>query len=125
MPDEEALSEEELLTDAGGETEEIESFVTDFMDEAEDEPDAAEAAADSVGVPEFDATEAELPEAVDAGADEDDDGEVSVFAYTRAPARSAEDEEEFDRDNIKAAVMRLRKEERTPEQPMSEWDDDE
>jgi len=125
MPDEEALSEEELLTDAGGETEEIESFVTDFMDEAEDEPNSAEAAEDSVEVPEIDETQAGLAEDFEADAEEEDDGEVSVFAYTRAPARSAADEEDFDRDNIKAAVMRLRKEERTPEQPMSEWDDDE
>jgi segregation and condensation protein B len=57
--------------------------------------------------------------------DEEEGEGISVFAYTRAPARSAEDEEEFDRDDIKAAVMRLRKEERTPDQPMSEWGDDE
>jgi len=58
--------------------------------------------------------------------EDDDDGEgISVFAYTRAPVRSAEDEDEFDRDDIKAAVMRLRKEERTPEQPISKWRDDE
>lgn len=101
------------------------SFVTDFMDEVEDEAEASDAVADPVEAPETDETEAELPEAFEADAEEDDEGEVSVFAYTRAPARFAEDEEEFDRDNIKAAVMRLRKEERTPEQPMSEWDDDE
>jgi segregation and condensation protein B len=102
MPDEEALSEEDLLTDAGGDTEEIESFVTDFMDEAPEEDEAV----------------------VSDEVDEDDEG-ISVFAYTRAPVRPAEEEDEFDRDNIKAAVMRLRGEERKPEQPMSEWGEDE
>lgn len=117
MPDEEALSEEELLIDAGGDTEEIESFVTDFMDEMPEAADAADA----------EATEADIPVAEEAAEDEDqdDDGEVSVFAYTRAPVRSSEDEEAFDQDAVKAAVMRLRKEERTPDQPMSEWGEDE
>lgn len=117
MPDEEALSEEELLIDAGGDTEEIESFVTDFMDEMPEAADAADA----------EATEADIPVAEEAADDEDqdDDGEVSVFAYTRAPVRSSEDEEAFDQDAVKAAVMRLRKEERTPDQPMSEWGEDE
>ena len=123
MPDEEALSEEELLVEAGGETEEIESFVTDFMDDETDgedvavdtEPDDAEPVEPAPGV----------SEAVEADEEGDDDEGISVFAYTRAPVRSAEDEDEFDRDDIKAAVMRLRKEERTPEQPISEWRDDE
>ena len=118
MPDEEALSEEELLVDAGGDTEEIESFVTDFMDDAPDEDDMdADAEVEAEPPPEDNVEEAEAGE-------EEDDG-ISVFAYTRAPVRSADDEEEFDRDDIKAAVMRLRKEERTPEQPMSEWTEDE
>lgn len=118
MPDEEALSEEELLVDAGGDTEEIESFVTDFMDDAPDEDDMdADAEVEAEPAPEDNVEEAEAGE-------EEDDG-ISVFAYTRAPVRSADDEEEFDRDDIKAAVMRLRKEERTPEQPMSEWTEDE
>ncbi|WP_241765366.1 SMC-Scp complex subunit ScpB [Hyphomonas adhaerens] len=118
MPDEEALSEEELLVDAGGDTEEIESFVTDFMDDAPDEDDMdADAEVEAEPAPEDKVEEAEAGE-------EEDDG-ISVFAYTRAPVRSADDEEEFDRDDIKAAVMRLRKEERTPEQPMSEWTEDE
>ena len=43
MPDEEALTEEELLVDAGGDSEEIESFVTDFMDETPEEEVEAEA----------------------------------------------------------------------------------
>ena len=124
MPDEEALSEEELLVDAGGDTEEIESFVTDFMDDAADEQSEVEADAEIVSddTPETeDVSAAEEPVAED----DEDEGEVSVFSYTRAPARSAEDEEEFDRDSVKAAVMRLRKEERTPEQPMSDWSEDE
>ncbi len=119
MPDEEALSEEELLVDAGGDTEEIESFVTDFMDDAPEEDDADAAS-------EFE-TEAEpAPEGTvdEAEVDEEEDDGISVFAYTRAPVRSADDEIEFDRDDIKAAVMRLRKEERTPEKPMSEWNED-
>ncbi|WP_233350875.1 SMC-Scp complex subunit ScpB [Hyphomonas sp. ND6WE1B] len=119
MPDEEALSEEELLVDAGGDTEEIESFVTDFMDDGRDEEEV-EAEADAE-------TEAEsFPEkpVEDVKADEQEDDGISVFAYTRAPVRTAEDQDEFDRDDIKAAVMRLRKEERTPEQPISEWNED-
>lgn len=117
MPDEEALSEEELLVDAGGDTEEIESFVTDFMDDA---PDEEEVEAD------VDAETELSPEDIldDIEADEEEDDGISVFAYTRAPVRSVEDEKEFDRDDIKAAVMRLRKEERTPEQPISEWSED-
>jgi len=112
MPDEEALSEEELLVDAGGDSEEIESFVTDFMDEDEDPEDVrADVEADEVSVDEV------------ATDDTEDDGEVSVFSYTRAPVRSVEDEQEFDRDTVKAAVVRLSKEERTPDRPMSDWDD--
>jgi segregation and condensation protein B len=118
MPDEEALSEEDLLTDAGGDTEEIESFVTDFMDEAPEEDAEPEAETYAEDVPEED--EAVVSDEVD----EDDEG-ISVFAYTRAPVRAVEEEDEFDRDNIKAAVMRLRGEERKPEQPMSEWGEDE
>jgi segregation and condensation protein B len=118
MPDEEALSEEELLVDAGGDTEEIESFVTDFMDDAPDEEEA-EAEAEIAPAPEG------IVDDVDADVDDEEDEGISVFAYTRAPVRSVADEEEFDRDDIKAAVMRLRKEERTPEQPISEWNDDE
>lgn len=114
MPDEEALSEEELLVDAGGDTEEIESFVTDFMDDA---PDVEEAEAEAEIAP--------APEGIVDDVDDEEDEGISVFAYTRAPVRSVADEEEFDRDDIKAAVMRLRKEERTPEQPISEWNDDE
>jgi len=117
MPDEEALSEEELLIDAGGDTEEIESFVTDFMDEMPEPADVIEA----------EDAAADAPVAEYASDDEDDepDGEVTVFAYTRAPVRNAEEEEAFDQDAVKAAVMRLRKEERTPDQPMSEWGEDE
>ncbi len=118
MPDEEALSEEELLVDAGGDTEEIESFVTDFMDDAPDEEEA-EADAETLPAPE------DIVDDVNADTDDEEDEGISVFAYTRAPVRSVADEEEFDRDDIKAAVMRLRKEERTPEQPISEWNDDE
>lgn len=117
MPDEEALSEEELLDDAGGDTEEIESFVTDFMD---DEPESAEAPA-PVGEP-VDMEDAATVEEVEAEGDEET--EVSVFSYTRAPVRTAEEQDEFDRDSIKAAVMKLRHEERTPERPMFDWDED-
>ncbi len=119
MPDEEALSEEELLVDAGGDTEEIESFVTDFMDDGRDEEEV-EAEADA------EAEAESFPEkpVEDVKADEQEDDGISVFAYTRAPVRTAEDQVEFDRDDIKAAVMRLRKEERTPEQPISEWNED-
>ncbi|MCA8905586.1 MAG: SMC-Scp complex subunit ScpB [Hyphomonas sp.] len=114
MPDEEALSEEELLVDAGGDSEEIESFVTDFMDEEEEADDAPSGAEAKMEADSTDNTDDD---------EKEDHGEVSVFSYTRAPVRSAEDEREFDRDTVKAAVVRLSREERTPDQPMSDWDD--
>ncbi|MBD3771626.1 MAG: SMC-Scp complex subunit ScpB [Rhodobacterales bacterium] len=131
MPDEEALSEEELseeelLVDAGGDTDEIESFVTDFMDDAAEEESSSEVPEMDDPVAEGFAEDAAPEERVAESSEDEEEGEgISVFAYTRAPARSAEDEKEFDRDDIKAAVMRLRKEERTPDQPISEWGDDE
>jgi segregation and condensation protein B len=89
--------------------------VTDFMDDRPDEEEV-EAEAEAESYPEEPVEDVE--------ADEHEDDGISVFAYTRAPVRTAEEQEDFDRDDIKAAVMRLRKEERTPEQPISEWNED-
>ena len=115
MPDEEALTEDDILINDLGELADTESFVTDFVTEEEgpaEEGPAAEEVASS---------------ASDAS-DEDEfeeDGAVSVFAYTRAPERTQEEVDEFDGADIKAAVMRLRKETRVPQQPMDTWRDDE
>ena len=121
MPDEEALNEEGLLVDAGGDSEEIESFVTDFMDDIPEDEAEVHTEPNPADVPEAD----EAIASDDIEADEEEDDGISVFAYTRAPVRPAEADDEFDRDSVKAAVMRLRGEERTPEQPMSEWDENE
>jgi len=102
MPDEEALSEEDMLIDELGNIEDVEAFVTDFMGE-----DAAIA-----------------PPAEEVSEDEGGDGGLSVFAYTRE-AGSAEDPEAFDQDSVKAAVLKLRRETRMPQQPMRTWRDDE
>ncbi|MFN3609727.1 MAG: SMC-Scp complex subunit ScpB [Hyphomonas sp.] len=119
MPDEEALTEDDILINDLGELADTESFVMDFVsDEEEGEDDA---------IPEAPQTE-EVSVAEPEAAEEDefeDDGAVSVFAYTRAPERTKEETDEFDGADIKAAVMRLRKETRVPQQPMDSWRDDE
>lgn len=115
MPDEEALTEDDVLINDLGELADTESFVTDFVTEEE------------VAAEEGPVTEEVSPSASDAS-DEDEfeeDGAVSVFAYTRAPERRQEEVDEFDGADIKAAVMRLRKETRVPQQPMDTWRDDE
>ncbi|MGE6708722.1 SMC-Scp complex subunit ScpB [Hyphomonas sp. NPDC076881] len=115
MPDEEALTEDDVLINDLGELADTESFVTDFVTEEE------------VAAEEGPVAEEVSPSASEA-ADEDEfeeDGAVSVFAYTRAPERTQEEVDEFDGADIKAAVMRLRKETRVPQQPMDTWRDDE
>lgn len=115
MPDEEALTEDDVLINDLGELADTESFVTDYvMEEGEAEEDAPSAE--------------EPAEVAPMAAEEDEfeeDGAVSVFAYTRAPDRKPEEFDEFDGADIKAAVMRLRKETRVPQQPMDTWRDDE
>jgi segregation and condensation protein B len=109
MPDEEALSEDDTLIDDLGSLEDVEAFVTDFMQDEAVAP-AAEAAV----------------AANDDDGDEDEDaGVVSVFAYTRPAPKAMEDPEAFDRDAVKAAVLKLRNETRVPQQPMHTWRDDE
>lgn len=115
MPDEEALTEDDVLINDLGELADTDTFVTDFVTEEDeagrDTPDTEES---STSTPET------------AGEDEfEEDGAVSVFAYTRAPDRKPEEFDEFDGADIKAAVMRLRKETRVPQQPMDTWRDDE
>ena len=67
-----------------------------------------------------------IENASDDDSDEDDEteGGLSVFAYTRAPKPEA-DPEAFDREAIQAAVRKLRGETRLPQQPMHTWRDDE
>lgn len=122
MPDEEALTEDDVLINDLGELAETESFVTDFVmeEEGEEGDDPVDGGAEEVLAAD---EPAEHPAEVE---DEfEDDGAVSVFAYTRAPERTQEEEDEFDGADIKAAVMRLRKETRVPQQPMDTWRDDE
>jgi segregation and condensation protein B len=110
MPDEEALSEEDMLIGDLGSIEDVEAFVTDFMGD-----DAVAAPAE------------EVPAATAAQDEEDEEeteGGLSVFAYTRAP-KPEEDPEAFDREAIQAAVRKLRNESRMPQQPMHTWRDDE
>jgi segregation and condensation protein B len=108
MPDEEALSEDDTLIDDLGSLEDVEAFVTDFMEE------------------EVVAAPANMAEAkVDEDDDDDDDGAVSVFAYTRPAPKPMEAPDAFDRDAVQAAVRKLRNETRMPQQPMHTWRDDE
>ncbi len=113
MPDEEALSEDDTLVNDLGDYEDVEAFMTDFMDEPlpaaqTEEQVAAISAADIANDIESDG----------------DDGAVSVFAYTRAPQRTPEEEDAFDRAAVKAAVIRLRQQTRAPQQPMGAWGED-
>ncbi|MFN7163806.1 MAG: SMC-Scp complex subunit ScpB [Hyphomonas sp.] len=108
MPDEEALSEEDTLINDLGSFEDVEAFVTDFMGDETIAPPAEH-----------------VTEAADAEEEDDEaEGGLSVFAYTRAPKPEA-DPEAFDRDAVQAAVRKLRAETRMPQQPMHTWRDDE
>ncbi|WP_291046242.1 SMC-Scp complex subunit ScpB [Hyphomonas sp.] len=110
MPDEEALSEEDMLIGELGNVEDVEAFVTDFMGDEAIAPVTEQAAA--------------APVADDGDDEEETEGGLSVFAYTRAPKPEA-DPEAFDREAIQAAVRKLRGETRMPQQPMHTWRDDE
>lgn len=125
MPDEEALNGGEIPEDDPAEMAETESFVTDFMDDVEDDDAPDETVNEETGLAEA-GPGGELSEP-EAGMDDDEDDEdaVSVFAYTRAPERTEADEEEFDSGDVKAAVIQLASQPRVPEQPMDQWDDDE
>lgn len=185
MPDEEALNDEDTLIDDMSDSEEIESFVTDYMDEDE-ESDVAEAeeptsdlTSDSRGNPDlaldadpedadwaptafnpylsddeeddvvetdpsveedaiesapttFDVEEEFVPDQ-DEIADDADEGTVSVFSYTRDTEDADDDDTDDDADeetayapgSVKAAILRMRAQQRTPQQPMGSWDEDE
>jgi segregation and condensation protein B len=110
MPDEEALSEEDMLIGELGNVEDVEAFVTDFMGDEAIAPVTEQAAA--------------APVADDGDDEEETEGGLSVFAYTRAP-KPESDPEAFDREAIQAAVRKLRGETRMPQQPMHTWRDDE
>ena len=119
MPDEEALNGEEAPEAESPEIAETESFVTDFMEEGDDEDSETD---EGVSL-----EMASSDNGIDAQADLDgeDDASVSVFSYTRAPERAQSDVDEFDSGDVKAAVIQLAKQPRIPEQPMEPWDDDE
>lgn len=124
MPDEEALTEDDILINDLAELEDVESFVTDFVTDEADAPEEVSSEHQMADEPVGELTE-ESPVPAEDEDEFDDDGAVSVFAYTRAPERTQEEADEFDGADIKAAVMRLRKETRVPQQPMDSWRDDE
>lgn len=125
MPDEEALTEDDILINDLAELEDVESFVTDFVSDEDSVSDDTEAESLGADEPEAGMAVSDAPAAADDIEEFDDDGAVSVFAYTRAPERTQDEVDEFDGADIKAAVMRLRKETRVPQQPMDTWRDDE
>ena len=114
MPDEEAISEEEMLVDDAGEVEETEAFVTDFLQDENEERSSASSPAE-------DTAQAE-PETIP---EVDEEDVVSVFSYTRAPERDAADDAAFHSGAIQAAVIRLADQPREPGQTMESRDDDE
>ena len=127
MPDEEALNEEDVLIQDASDVEAIDAFVTDYMDEEDETETEAEAASEAI----IESIPADIAEDTLAVADAQDDGDeaddsaVSVFAYLKPRPRAAEDEDEFDRARVKAAVVQLAATPREPERPMTDWDDEE
>ncbi|MEX1252083.1 MAG: SMC-Scp complex subunit ScpB [Hyphomonas sp.] len=111
MPDEEALSEEDTLISDLGNIEDVEAFVTDFMGDETTPPSAGQPAA-------------AIAETDEEGGEDDPEGGLSVFAYTRAPKPEA-DPEAFGRDAVQAAVRKMRNESRMAQQPMHTWREDE
>lgn len=128
MPDEEALNEEDILIDDRHEADGVDAFVTDYMD-LEDE--AEPALAQEAEVPDT-ATSEEAETTLEAGVsveeiddDESEDTSVSVFSYMKPRPHAPEEDEDFDRAAVKAAVIQLASNPREPERPMSDWDDEE
>jgi len=128
MPDEEALNEEDILIDDRQEADGVDAFVTDYMD-LEDE--AEPASAHKSEAPDMASSE-EAETALEAGVsveesdeDESEDTSVSVFSYMKPRPHAPEEDEDFDRAAVKAAVIQLASHPREPERPMSDWDDEE
>jgi segregation and condensation protein B len=116
MPDEVALNEEDVLIQDSADAESVEAFVTDYMDEEEVDLTSAPVATQSHSVEES---------TNDTEDSDGDDSAVSVFAYLKPRQRPAEDEDDFDRASVKAAVIQLAATPREPERPMTDWDDEE
>ncbi|WP_439620005.1 SMC-Scp complex subunit ScpB [Hyphomonas sp.] len=133
MPDEEALNDEDVLIQDSADVEAVDAFVTDYMDEEDDGETGSDASAgmnidDEVDEePEASAqqSESDAGDSAEAEAIEDDSSGVSVFAYLKPRPRAAEDDDEFDRASVKAAVIQLASSPREPERPMTDWDDEE
>lgn len=122
MPDEEALSDDDTLINDLAEYEDVEAFVTDFMDEPGPAAAAAEEPASEVEtVVSASSAETSLAAEIEGDGDDENEGTVSAFAYTRAPHRAPGDDDDFDRAAVKAAVIRLRQQTREPQQPMGAW----
>ena len=127
MPDEEALNEEDVLIQDASDVEAIDAFVTDYMDEEDETETEAEAASEAIieNIPADIAEDTLTVADTQDDGDEADDSAVSVFAYLKPRPRAAEDEDEFDRARVKAAVVQLAATPREPERPMTDWDDEE
>ncbi len=122
MPDEAALSEDDLAMLAGPDSVEADNFVTDYL---EDTVQAGPLTDD-------DSPLRQEAESHDDLASDDDGADkanpVSLFDYTRSLPSEAEpdtDAADFGQDSIKAAVLRLRTQSRIPQQPMDSWSEDE
>jgi segregation and condensation protein B len=117
MPDEEALNEEDVLIQDASDVEAIDAFVTDYMDEEDAHTTEDETASESIIE--------DIPADTQDEEDEANDSAVSVFAYLKPRPRATEDEDEFDRARVKAAIVQLAATPREPERPMTDWDDEE
>jgi segregation and condensation protein B len=141
MPDEEALSEEDMLIDDTEDMAEPDAFVTDFLDAEADADDVVADVDVNVALAEDSETHDDaLIEGADVVAPEieadtvaDTEEGVSVFAYTREAEETdtsdstemvSEDVDTVDESAIEAAVIKLSKEPREPERPMWTWDDE-
>ena len=131
MPDEEALNDEDVLIQDSADTEAVDAFVTDYMDQ-EDDAEATPEASTDTGFDDDEESKAsvqviedEAGETAEAETVEEDSNGVSVFAYLKPRPRAAGDDDEFDRASVKAAVIQLAANPREPERPMTDWDDEE
>ncbi len=123
MPDEEALNEDGILYDEPGDVEPGDAFVTDYLgaavspsqtpviDSLEFEDDVI--ASDALGGELF--------------ADDPDTDEMDMpvgFSIPAAPVRSAEEDDAFDGEAVKAAVAKLSRDLKKPARPSGHWDDE-
>jgi segregation and condensation protein B len=142
MPDEELLSDDDQLIGEAPDDAYDATFVTQF-DAADTDDDAAEAGAypDSAALTraldalDFDAeviahadnTSPRDDQFTDDFGDDPQDAEGGIvvgFSVPSAPVRTSEEDAEFDRAAVKAAVMKLSRRLRAPPQTDDDWDDE-